>query len=94
MTSMGELFLVGGALILLATQLICFRIQKPWGRWIPLALILLGELYCVGEYFGIYSWSYGWHELGAAIMAMAIGIWGIGVVLGWAIHIAAHWIKR
>ena len=94
MTYMGELFLVAGVLILLIVQLLCFRIRKPWGRWIPLALILLGELYCVGEYFGMYPWSSGWYELGAIIFAMAIGIWGTGAVLGWVIHIIARRIKR
>ncbi|MBQ1215288.1 MAG: hypothetical protein IIX88_03035 [Firmicutes bacterium] len=91
---MGESILIGGACFMLIVQLLAFRIRGPWARWIPLGLILLGELYCVGEYYGIYSWSHGWHELGAVIVAMAIGIWGIGIVLGWAIHIVKHWIKK
>ena len=92
---MGEYVLVIGALIMFIAQLICFQIRQPWGRWIPLGLILLGELYCLGEYIGIYPWCHGyWNELGAAILAMMIGIWGIGVVLGWMVHIVKHWIRK
>ena len=54
----------------------------------------MGELYCVGEYFGMYPWSSGWYELGGIIFAMAIGIWGTGAVLGWVIYIVDRRIKR
>ncbi|MBQ8589784.1 MAG: hypothetical protein IJ486_04960 [Firmicutes bacterium] len=89
---MGEFVIGIGIIVMFVMQLLCFRIRKPWGRWIPLALILLGELYCAGEYFGIYPWCEGyWNELSGAILAMFVGLLAIGVAVGWIVHILHHW---
>ena len=37
---MGEFVIGIGIIVMFVMQLLCFRIRKPWGRWIPLALIL------------------------------------------------------
>lgn len=71
--------------------IICLKIKNRYIRLAPAAVSVLGILFGIDTYFNFTGLHHGWHELGAAIILIYVGIYTMGVALGWFV---AFLIKR
>lgn len=70
---------------------LCFKVKHKIIKRIPLYLILLGYLYCILEYSGIFgSYSAGalpGNELAAVLVGILLSIVFVGVTSAWIIYL-------
>lgn len=85
-----------GAVFFMALQLLlCFKVRPLAGKLIPAYLILLGLLYGLGTWLGLFgTYSLGaiaGHEIVALILLIIVGIASLGESLAWVVYLVVRW---
>ena len=69
--------------------LLCFKVRKLSVKLIPVYFLSLCIIFCVTWYLGVFGTGDGFlnaNRIGAAILAIPVGIASIGDVIAWLVY--------